>query len=81
MGSKGGQIRAYTKDTKAKKCQIMFLLHKARLMSVYLGNEHNAKADLFVNDIISVVVDTRDNLERLEVAPCTVMDAMAHKVK
>ena len=51
----------------------------ARSLSVSLENEPSAKADVFVDDIMSIAVDHNDNLTRLATAPCTVIHAIAHK--
>ena len=51
---------------------------KARSLSVPLTQEPCAKADVFVDDIMSITVDIGDNLIRLATAPCTVIHAMAH---
>ena len=50
----------------------------ARSLSVNLTDEPCAKADCFVDDIMSITVDNDDNLLRLATAPCTVIHAMAH---
>ena len=52
-----------------------------KLMSVDLSNEPDAKVDVFVDAIMSLVVDTRDNLEILEGEKCTVKHVMTHKTK
>jgi hypothetical protein len=51
---------------------------KARSLSVPIVNEPDSKADVFVDDIISITVDSQDNLARLMAAPCTVIHAVAH---
>ena len=40
--------------------------------------EDQGKADVFVDDIISVAPDINDNLSRLKAASCTVLHAFAH---
>ena len=52
---------------------------QARTLSVPLDNEPDSKADVFVDDIMSVTVNINDNLDRLVTAPCTVIHAIAHK--
>ena len=52
---------------------------QARKLSVDLPVEDNGKADVFVDDIISVAPDINDNLQRLRAASCTVLHAFAHK--
>ena len=51
---------------------------KAEEVSVPLHEEDECKADVFIEDIISVVVDQNDNLQRIIAAPCSVMHAIAH---
>ena len=48
-------------------------------MSISLPNEDRGKADVFVDDVISVCVDLEDNLPRLKTAPCTVIHAVARE--
>ena len=45
---------------------------EARSLTVTLAQEPSAKADVFVDDIMSIAVDVGDNLTRLATAPCTV---------
>jgi hypothetical protein len=52
---------------------------RARELSVSLENEPCAKADCFVDDIMSITVDKGDNLLRLATAPCTVIHAIGHR--
>ena len=47
-------------------------------LSVDLPIEDQGKADVFVDDIISVAPDINDNLSRLKAASCTVLHAFAH---
>ena len=42
--------------------------------------EYKGKADVFIDDIISVAPDIDENLDRLRAASCTVIHALAHKV-
>ena len=51
----------------------------ARSLSVFLGDEPCAKADCFVDDIMSITIDSGDNLLRLAAAPCTVIHAIAQR--
>jgi hypothetical protein len=51
----------------------------ARDLSVTLPEDYHGKADCFVDDIISCVVDMGDNLLRLQAAACTVIHAVAHQ--
>ena len=39
----------------------------------------NCSADVFIDDIITVGVHIKDNLERIKAGPCTVMHALAHQ--
>ncbi len=50
---------------------------KARELSVEIPLESKSKADVFVDDVITVGLDTEDNLERITKAPITVLDAIA----
>ena len=54
---------------------------QARSMSVSLDNVPDAKADCFIDDIITAAVDNVNNLDRIEVAHCTVIREIAHNVK
>jgi hypothetical protein len=51
---------------------------EARELSVSLQDQPCAKADCFVDDIMSVTVDKGDNLLRLATAPCMVIHAIGH---
>jgi hypothetical protein len=51
---------------------------QARDLSVSLDDQPSAKADCFVDDIMSITVDEGDNLLRLATAPCTVIHAIGH---
>ena len=46
-----------------------------------LDDKPDAKADVFIDDTVTVVVDILGNIERVEAAPCTVIHAIAHNVK
>ena len=52
----------------------------AQALPTSVPNLEGAKcsADVFIDDIITVGVDVKDNLERLKAGPCTVMHALAH---
>ena len=50
----------------------------ARSLSVPIFDEPDGKADVFVDDIMSITVDSGNNLEKLMAAPCTVIHAIAH---
>ena len=52
---------------------------QARKMSVSLPAEDLGKADVFIDDIISVCVDIGNNLKRLKAAPCTIIHAVSRK--
>ena len=52
---------------------------KACQLSVPLEEEDTCKADVFIDDVISICVDIDDNLDRVKAAPCTIMHAIAHK--
>ena len=54
---------------------------QAKKMCVKLPVEDNGKADVFLDDIISCVVDLNDNLDRITKAPSTVIDAVARQGK
>jgi hypothetical protein len=49
-----------------------------RSLSVQIPDIARGKADNFIDDIISCVVDKKDNLRRIIAAPCTVIHAMGH---
>ena len=72
----------YTKNipnAKAQSVTVPFAV--AKDLSVSLNCEPDSKADVFVDDIMSVTVDRKDNLKRLIAAPCTVIHAIAHKAE
>ena len=50
-------------------------------MSVCLPDEDKGKADCFIDDIFSIVVDINDNVDRLKKAPITVLEAVTYKSK
>ena len=50
-------------------------------MSIDMPHDTGGKADVYIDDIISCAVDDGDNLKRLETAPCTVLEAVAHSAK
>jgi len=52
---------------------------QARSLSVELPDEDWGKADVYVDDIISIAVDINDNLDRVIKAPITVIQAVAHR--
>ena len=52
---------------------------QAEETSIQIQEGDICKADVFIDDIITVGVDVRDNLQRVTAAPCTVLHAMAHK--
>jgi hypothetical protein len=58
-------------------CEIPFA--KACKLSVPLEEEDTCKADVFIDDVITICVDIGNNLERVKAAPCTIMHAIAHK--
>ena len=51
----------------------------ARELSVNLPPEDQGKADVFIDDIISICVDKDDNLDCLKAAPCTIIHAIANR--
>ena len=51
---------------------------KAQDLSVIIEEGDICKADVFIDDVITVGVDMDDNLERIVAAPCSIMHAMAH---
>ena len=53
----------------------------ARAMSVSIPDEEDLKADVFIDDIISVAPDIGDNLQRVVAAPCTVLHAVSHQAE
>ena len=50
-------------------------------LSVELPDDIGGKADVYIDDIISCAVDCNNNLKRLEVAPSTVLEAVAHNAE
>ena len=52
---------------------------QAKEFSVKITEGDICKADVFIDDVITVGVDVRDNLQCLIVAPCTIIHAIAHK--
>ena len=46
--------------------------------SIIINEGDICKSDVFVDDIITVGVNERDNLKRITAAPCSVMHALAH---
>ena len=52
---------------------------QAREFSIKITEGDICKADVFIDDVITVSADVRDNLQRLIAAPCTIMHAIAHK--
>ena len=50
----------------------------SRELSVDIPKISRGKADNFIDDIISCVVDEKDNLQRIIAAPCTIIHAIAH---
>ena len=50
--------------------------HAAREMSVNIKPHRNGKADVYVDDIITVAVNRNDNLHRIVRAPITVIHAV-----
>ena len=55
--------------------------HKARHMSVRIHIAPKGKADVYVDDIITIAADLKDNLERITKAPVTVMHAIADNAR
>ena len=51
--------------------------HPTREMSVKIDPSSKGKADVYVDDIITIAVDIQDNLERITKAPVTIMHAVA----
>ena len=52
---------------------------ESKEFSIPFPDESSGKADVFVDDIISVTADVGDNLSKLKKAPCTVIHALSHK--
>ena len=52
---------------------------QAKDLSVVIEEGDICKADVFIDDVISVGVDKGDNLLRLKAAPCSIMHALSHK--
>lgn len=50
-----------------------------REMCVDFPEEDYCKADVFIDDIISMGVDVGDNVEKLKAAPSTILHAICHK--
>ena len=67
------------KIPKAKRLNKEVPFAQARELSVTLPIEDKGKADVFIDDIISVAPDINENLDRLRAASCTVLHAIAHK--
>ena len=65
----------------AKSLPIDIPFEKAKEMSVDLPDDELCKSDVFIDDIITVGVDTDDILDRIIAAPCTIMHAVAHKAE
>ena len=51
---------------------------EAKELSVKIEEGDICKADVFVDDIITIGVDVKDHLQRIIAAPCTVMHSVAH---
>ena len=51
---------------------------QAKSMIVSLPNEDHGKADVFIDDIITVAVNINQNLQRAMAAPCTIIHAISH---
>ena len=54
---------------------------QSRSLSVNIDDGDICKADVFIDDIITVGVDVGDNLLRLISAPCTAMHAFCHSIE
>jgi hypothetical protein len=52
---------------------------QAKQLSVKIDDGDKCKADVFIDDVITVGVDVKDNLKRIIAGPCTIMHAIAHK--
>ena len=50
----------------------------AKELSVHITEGNICKADVFVDDIITIGVDANDNLQRIVAAPCSIMHSVAH---
>ena len=55
--------------------------HQARDISVKIHVAPKGKADVYVDEIITIAADIKDNLERITKAPVTVMHAVADNAK
>lgn len=53
--------------------------HQARKLSVKIHLSPKGKADVYVDEIITIAADIKDNLKRIVNAPVTVMHAVADK--
>ena len=67
-----------TKIPQAKPLQNDITFEPGLEVSVEMPDDCKGKADVYIDDIISCTVDEGDNLRRLEIAPCTVLEAVAH---
>ena len=65
------------KIPKPKPLSDNISFHKAREMSVSLQVGHRGKSDVYVDDVITIAADIKDNLERITRAPVTIMYAVA----
>ena len=68
-----------TKIPKEKPLAKDIPFAQACQLSVSLEEQDTCKADVFVDDVITIGADIGDNLDRVKAAPCSIMHALAHK--
>ena len=76
-----GEVRSgYTTEIPApRRLPTDIPFAQALPTSVEIEEGDICKADVFIDDLITVGVDVGDNLQRIIAAPCTIMHAIAHK--
>ena len=74
MEPKHTSFRLHKDDTSRKNSPLSIIpFAKAKETSVKMAEEADCKADVFIDDIITLGVDVADNLSRITAAPCTVI--------
>ena len=66
------------KIAKCQKLASSIPFAEAKEIIIDLVDTEVCKVDVFIDDIITVAVDSYDNLDRIIAAPCTVMHAVTH---
>ena len=67
-----------TKIPAAKTLPADIPFAQARELSVDIDVDEDCKADVFVDDIITIGADVNDNLQRITTALCSILHAFAH---